>query len=55
MGGVLGATLRGVGETVEGATGMRSVGQGLADVGNGVENGAADIARGIKNAGEWRS
>jgi hypothetical protein len=55
VGGVLGATLRGVGETVEGATGLRSVGKGLADVGNGLEAGANDVARGVKNAGEWKS
>lgn len=52
-GGLVGAAGRGVGETVNGVTGKTGepVGNGLKYVTNGVENGAADLASGVKKAG----
>jgi hypothetical protein len=56
VGGVVGAVGRGVGETLEGATGSagRPVARGLTDATNGIEKGAADVAGGVKRAGEWK-
>lgn len=57
VGGVLGAAGRGLGETVSGATGGagKPVGEGVANVGDGVEDGASRVAKGTKDAGEWKS
>jgi hypothetical protein len=57
VGGVLGATGRGLGETVSGATGGagKDVGKGIADVGDGVQDGTGRVAKGAKDAGEWKS
>jgi len=56
LGGVVGALGRGVGETVEGATGSagRPVARGIADATTSVEEGANKIAGGIKRAGEGK-
>jgi len=53
----VGATGRGLGETVSGATGGpgKSVGDGIANVGDGVEEGSNRVAKGTKDAGEWKS
>lgn len=42
---------------MSGATGGvgKDVGKGIADVGTGVEDGAGSLAKGAKNAGEWKS
>ena len=57
VGGVVGAASRGVGETLTGVTGGagRPVGDGVANLGNGVENGAASVAKGARDAGQWKS
>lgn len=57
VGGVTGAAGRGVGETITGATGSlgKPLGDALANAGTGVENGAKDVARGVEDAGEWKS
>ena len=31
------------------------VGKGIADVGNGIEDGTQKLAKAAKNAGEWKS
>jgi hypothetical protein len=56
VGGVVGAAGRGLGETVAGATGGagKDVGKGIAGVGQGVEDGAGSLAKGAKDAGEWK-
>jgi hypothetical protein len=56
VGGVVGAASRGVGETIAGATGGPgvSIGKGVADVGNGVEDGTQRLAKASKDAGEWK-
>jgi hypothetical protein len=47
----------GLGETVSGATGGagKDVGKGIADVGDGIEDGSGRVAKGTKDAGEWKS
>lgn len=52
----MGAAGRGVGETIEGATGSagRPVARGLADAATGIEDGAGKIAEGMRRAGEGR-
>jgi hypothetical protein len=54
LGGVVGALGRGVGETLEGATGSagRPVARGIADVSTSLEKGANDVA--VKRAGEGK-
>ena len=49
-------TGRGVGNTVTAVTGGvgKPVGNALHSVGDGVEGGAANLAKGAKNAGEWK-
>ncbi|EGS18969.1 uncharacterized protein CTHT_0055860 [Thermochaetoides thermophila DSM 1495] len=56
VGGVLGATARGVGETVTGATGGlgKPLGEALGKAGSGVEGGVANVAQGVRDAGEWK-
>ncbi|ROW13508.1 hypothetical protein VPNG_04426 [Cytospora leucostoma] len=56
VGGVVGGATRGVGETVNGLTGGvgRPVGDGIASVGTGVENGLGDVAKGARDAGNWK-
>jgi hypothetical protein len=51
-----GGATRGLGETVNGLTGgvARPVGDGLANVGTGVENGLSDVAKGSRDAGNWK-
>lgn len=53
-GTVVGAAGRGIGDTVNGVTGNagKPVGDGLKYVTNGIEGGAADVANGVKRAGE---
>ena len=52
----MGAVGRGLGETVTGVTGKagKPVGDGIRDVGEGVEGGAAVVAGGVKRAGEGK-
>merc|ERR1711959_282467 len=56
VGGVVGALGRGVGETLEGATGSagRPVARGVADATTSIEDGANRIAGGVKRAGEGK-
>lgn len=56
VGGVVGALGRGVGETIEGATGSagKPVARGIADASTSVEEGANKIAGGVKRAGEGK-
>lgn len=56
VGGIVGGATRGLGETVNGLTGGagRPVGDGLANVGTGVEKGMGDIAKGARDAGNWK-
>ncbi|KAK7179057.1 hypothetical protein PSPO01_14897 [Paraphaeosphaeria sporulosa] len=56
VGGVVGALGRGVGETLEGATGSagRPVARGIADATTSIEDGAGKIAGGVKRAGEGK-
>ena len=56
VGGVVGALGRGVGETLEGATGSagRPVARGIADATTSIEDGANRIAGGVKRAGEGK-
>ena len=56
LGGVVGALGRGVGETLEGATGSagRPVAKGVVDVSTSIEKGANDVAGGVKRAGEGK-
>lgn len=53
----MGAAGRGTGETVSGATGGagKSVGDSIANIGDGVEGGSNRVAQGAKDAGEWKS
>lgn len=41
---------------MSGATGGagKDVGKGISDVGNGVEDGTGRLAKGTKDAGEWK-
>lgn len=57
VGGITGAAGRGLGDTITGATGSagKPIGDALANAGSGVENGAKDVAKGVEDAGEWRS
>lgn len=52
----MGAVGRGLGETVNGVTGKtgKPVGDGIRDIGEGVEGGAARVAKGVKDAGDGR-
>jgi hypothetical protein len=56
VGGVVGAAGRGLGETIEGATGSvgRPVGNAVAYVTSGIEGGSRIIAKGVKDAGNWK-
>lgn len=51
-----GGLTRGVGETVNGVTGgvAKPLGDGVANVGTGVENGLSDVAKGARDAGNWK-
>jgi hypothetical protein len=55
-GGLVGAVGRGLGETVTGVTGGmgKPVGSALKFVGDGVQGGAANIAKGARDAGQWK-
>ncbi|KAK5082334.1 hypothetical protein LTR05_007480 [Lithohypha guttulata] len=57
VGGVTGAATRGIGDTITGATGSmgKPVGDALANAGTGLENGSRDVARGVEDAGNWKS
>ena len=56
VGGVVGAAGRGVGQTVEGVTGDlgKPIGNAVESLGNGLEGGAAQVAHGVKRAGEGK-
>lgn len=51
-----GGATRGLGETLNGVTGgvARPVGDGVANVGTGVQNGLSDVAKGSRDAGHWK-
>ncbi|KAF2669917.1 hypothetical protein BT63DRAFT_224896 [Microthyrium microscopicum] len=53
---VIGAVGRGLGETVTGVTGGvgQPVGNALESVGDGVQDGGARIAKGSRDAGQWK-
>jgi hypothetical protein len=55
--GVTGALGRGLGDTITGATGSagKPVGDGLSNTLTGLENGANKVARGVEDAGQWKS
>lgn len=57
VGGVAGAAGRGIGDTITGATGSagRPLGDGLNNAATGLESGTKHVARGVEDAGEWRS
>lgn len=57
VGGVTGAATRGISDTITGATGSagKPIGDALANAGTGIENGTKDVAKGVENAGEWKS
>jgi hypothetical protein len=56
VGGVVGGASRGVGETVNALTGGigQPLGDAISNVGTGVEGGVASVAKGAKDAGEWK-
>ncbi|PHH65312.1 hypothetical protein CDD81_2724 [Ophiocordyceps australis] len=56
-GGITGAATRGVGNTLSGATGDsgKPIGDALASLGTGVENGINGVAKGVEDAGQWKS
>ncbi|KAI4257292.1 MAG: hypothetical protein LQ352_001704 [Teloschistes flavicans] len=56
VGGVVGAGGRGLGQTVTGATGSagKPVGEAIESLGNGVENGANNVSKGVEDAGKWK-
>ena len=55
-GGIVGATGRGLGQTVTGVTGNtgKPVGDALQSLGNGVQDGTSQVARGAENAGQGK-
>lgn len=55
-GGIIGAATRGLGETLNSATGqnVKPVGDGLANLGTGVEGAGQETAEGMKRAGDWK-
>jgi len=57
VGGVTGAAGRGIGDTITGATGSlgKPVGDGLNNAASGLESGTKKVARGVEDAGEWKS
>ncbi|KAL9039076.1 MAG: hypothetical protein Q9180_002747 [Flavoplaca navasiana] len=56
VGGVVGAGGRGLGQTITGATGSagKPVGEAIESLGNGVENGANNVSKGVEDAGKWK-
>ncbi|KAI4282785.1 MAG: hypothetical protein L6R38_002673 [Xanthoria sp. 2 TBL-2021] len=56
VGGVVGAGGRGLGQTITGATGGagKPVGEAIESLGNGVENGAQNVSKGVEDAGKWK-
>lgn len=56
VGDVVGAAGRGMGATITGVTGEygKPIGDALDSLGTGVQGGAADIAKGVENAGKGR-
>ncbi|PPJ51155.1 hypothetical protein CBER1_08540 [Cercospora berteroae] len=49
VGGVVGALGRGVGDTINNTTGTKAVGDRLQGITNGVEDGAAKVAKGVED------
>ncbi|KAI1148923.1 hypothetical protein F4825DRAFT_432319 [Nemania diffusa] len=56
-GNITGAAGRGIGDTITSATGSagKPVGDAIGSVGTGIEGGANNIAKGVENAGRWKS
>ena len=56
VGGIVGAGGRGLGQTIEGATGSagKPIARGLADAATGVEDGSYMVGNGVKNAGKGK-
>lgn len=56
LGGVVGAAGRGVGDTVTGVTGSygKPVGDALNSLGNGVQDGTTQVAKGVEGAGQGK-
>jgi hypothetical protein len=56
VGGIASATSRGIGETIEGATGSagKSVRRAIVDGATSLENGTHRAARGVKDAGQGK-
>lgn len=52
-GGVTGAATRGLGDTINNATGSKPIGDALGKAGSGVQSGAENVARGVEDAGKW--
>ena len=52
-----GAAGRGIGDTITGATGSagKPLGDGLNNAASGLESGTKDLARGVEDAGQWKS
>ncbi|KAI1174374.1 hypothetical protein F4777DRAFT_554309 [Nemania sp. FL0916] len=57
VGNVTGAAGRGIGDTITSSTGSagRPVGDAISSVGTGIEGGANSVAKGVENAGKWKS
>ena len=57
MGGVVGGASRGVGETVNAVTGDlgKPLGDGVSNVGTSVEGAGQDVAKGARDAGDWKT
>ncbi|KAL8871003.1 MAG: hypothetical protein Q9174_003078 [Haloplaca sp. 1 TL-2023] len=56
VGGLVGAGGRGLGQTITGAAGSagKPVGEAIESLGNGVENGANNVSKGVEDAGKWK-
>ncbi|KAH7040934.1 uncharacterized protein B0I36DRAFT_311778 [Microdochium trichocladiopsis] len=56
VGNVTGAAGRGVGETITSTTGSagKPVGDAISALGNGVQDGATSVSKGVENAGQWK-
>ncbi|KAK4897002.1 hypothetical protein LTR27_005249 [Elasticomyces elasticus] len=54
LGGVVGATGKGIGNTINDTTGTKAAGDGLQGVTGGIEDGANSAGKGAENAGQWK-
>ncbi|RYP38235.1 hypothetical protein DL768_010809 [Monosporascus sp. mg162] len=57
VGSVTGAAARGVGDTITNTTGSagKPVGDAIGSIGMGIQGGADSVAKGVENAGQWKS